>query len=207
MNFCEGYYTPSALPNATLPKSKIAKNITACSRSRALYAFNPTQILQDELDKSGTGIQLPQLKWPENSIETGLDTLRRATRAAFVLYCVAIALIGVAVMVGIAGVFLAGRLSVAVNLVVEWLAFFVLAIASAVSTAIGIRTSHIINRYRDVGISMTVGRRFLVITWIATVLLLLASVGWCLESIVSARRTRRHIAAAKARETEGIKHG
>lgn len=97
MTYCEGYYTPGPTANATLDKSDISKNVTKCSNRTAMYNFDPQAILQRELDESGTGIDLSDLDWPED-IQDGIDALRVSAKATFVLYCVAIGFIGVALI-------------------------------------------------------------------------------------------------------------
>lgn len=52
-----------------------------------MYHFDPQQILEDELDANGRGIDLSDLNWPD-SIEAGVDAVRIAAQAAFVLYCI-----------------------------------------------------------------------------------------------------------------------
>lgn len=133
--YCEGYYMPAAVPNNTLSKSHIHKNVTSCSNRTAMYKFDPAEILQKELDDSGNGeINLIRdLHWPED-VSKGIRALRIAARATFVLYCIAIGFIGVALLLACISFFFEGRLSAFVNVMVDWLAFVVVGIASAIAT-------------------------------------------------------------------------
>ena len=56
-----------------------------------MYDFNLTAILTQELAKGGSGVTLSELNWP-TSIQGGIDGLRREMDAAFVFYCISIAL-------------------------------------------------------------------------------------------------------------------
>ncbi|CAK4032826.1 hypothetical protein MYCFIDRAFT_85950 [Lecanosticta acicola] len=190
MDYCEGYYTPSPLPNRTLTKSEIRKNVTSCSNQTAMYNFDPAEILQQELNNSGHGyIDLERnLDWPKD-ITNGIRALRLAARATFVLYCISLGLVGVALILACISFFLDGRLSALVNVVVDWLAFVVVGIASAIASAVGVKGTEVINEHGEkIGISADHGSKFLVITWVATGLMLVASMVWCADCIVGRKR-------------------
>ena len=190
MTYCEGFYTPASLPNATLSKSDISKNVTRCSNRTAMYDLDIQQILQQELDEGGTGIDLSDLNWPDD-IQKGLDVLRTAAKATFVLYCIAIGFIGLALIAAVVSLFLAGRLSAFINLILDWLAFIVLGIASAIATAISVKGANTINKYGDdIGVSASKGTKFLIITWVATGLLLVSSMIWCVLAVLGRRRKK-----------------
>lgn len=192
MDYCEGYYRPGPLPNATLSKSDIRKNVTSCSNHTAMYNFDPAQILQEELDNSGHGYinLVDDLNWPED-VTKGIKALRIAFRATFVLYCIAVGFIGVALILACISFFFEGRLSAFINVAVDWLAFVVVGIASAIATAVGVKGTDVINKYGDdIGISASYGSKFLIITWVATGLMLVASILWCCDCIVGRRRRR-----------------
>ena len=109
LDYCEGYYTPSAIANAT---SNPAKNVTHCSNQTTFFHFDPTAVLQKELK---TGVNLTELKWPQ-AIEDVVQAVEVASNAMFVLYCIGIATAGVAVLGSIVGLLAGGRLSALVNL-------------------------------------------------------------------------------------------
>lgn len=208
MTYCEGYYyynnnnnnnsTNNNNNNNTRDNDNnnnnnnneddAQKNTTKCSNRTALYNFNPQKILQQELDASNTGIDLSDLNWPSD-ISTGLNALRIAAKATFVLYCIAIGFIGIALLAAIASIFLAGRLSAILNVIADWMAFVTLGIASAIATAVAVKGARTINKYGgEVGVSADRGNKFLVITWVATGLLLLSSVVWCVLAVMGRRR-------------------
>ncbi|KAK0347414.1 hypothetical protein LTR91_007285 [Friedmanniomyces endolithicus] len=185
LDFCEGYYTPGPVPNTTLPRSQIHRNVTSCSNRTAMYSFDPRTTLQQELNASGHGnVALSDLNWPSD-VDRGLHALVIAQKATFVLYCVAIALIGVATLLALASLFAEGRLSAFVNVLVDWLAFLAIGLASAIATAVAVKAVDVINKYGDhIGAQASTGSKFLVLTWVATAVMLVASIVWCFECIV-----------------------
>lgn len=191
MNYCEGFYVPAAVPNSTVSKSHIHKNVTECSNRTSLYNFDPQQIIQKELNNSvGDGVVnlVNDLNWPED-ITKGIRALRVAAKAMFVLYCIAIGFIGVALILAIVCIFFEGRLSALLNVMVDWLAFLVIGIASAIATAIAVKGASVINKYGDdVGVSAQQGNKFMILTWVSTGSMLLASIVWCFDCIVGRRR-------------------
>jgi len=109
LNYCEGYYTPTAVANST---SHPNKNVTKCSNHTALFHFDPTTIVQNELK---TGVSLQDLHWP-SAIQDGMRALEAASKVMVVLYYVGIAVTGLAVIGSITGIIAGGNLSAIVNL-------------------------------------------------------------------------------------------
>lgn len=193
LDFCEGFYTPTDMPNATFSKSDIHRNVTSCSNRTAMYSFNPRQTLQLELNQTGHGnINLTDLEWP-SQVDDGLHALKVASQATFVLYCIAIGFMALAMLTALLSFFFEGRLSSFINVVVDWLAFVAMGIASAIVTAIIVKAADLINKYgNDIGISAQKGGRFLIITWVATGLMFIASIVWCFDCIVGRRSSKPH---------------
>ncbi|WPG97324.1 Hypothetical protein R9X50_00009800 [Acrodontium crateriforme] len=190
LDFCEGYYTPGAVPNATLSKSAISKNVTKCSNATAIYNFNPHQTLQQELDNSGhSNINITALGWP-NEIDTAIRDLRVAAKAMFVLYCIGIALVFIAFSFAALGICFDGRLNASVNILVDWLAFVTLGIASAIATAIAVKASDVINDHgSEAGLHADKGTKFMILTWVATGLMFVTSLIWCFVCVKGRKRT------------------
>jgi len=196
LDFCEGYYTPTSVANATIPMKSIHQNVTFCSNRTAFFQFDPRYTLQRELNASGhSNINLTALHWPD-SIDKGLQALYEAQKAAFILYCIGIGLIGITTLLAIASIFLEGRLSAFVNILVTMLAFLAIAIASALTTGIAVKAANLINKYGNpVGISATKGSRFMILTWVATGLVFINILVWCFACVVGRggnRRTRKN---------------
>ncbi len=59
LDYCEGLYTPQAVPNLT---TTISKNTTHCSNQTSMFHFDPAGIIQNELKP---GVNLTELKWPK----------------------------------------------------------------------------------------------------------------------------------------------
>jgi len=182
MDYCSGSYTPGPVPNATLKKSKIDRNVTYCSNRTAMFQFDPTAALQKSLNDSGAPITLKQLNWPKD-IEDGIKALRTAFKAAFVLYCMGI---GFCFLTLLASAFWTtarsdgGRGTAAVEILLATMAWLCLGIASAIATAVGVKGDKIIDKYgKPVGVSADRGNGFLGLTWAATACMVLAALIGC----------------------------
>lgn len=196
LNYCEGQYTPAEAPNATVSESEIHKNVTECSKNRAMYKFDPTAILEEALNKTtGLDVTLDDLHWPSD-IETGIKTLNALMGAMFVLYCVAIALIFVALLAAVVAVLLSGRLSACVNFLISVLAFLAIGLASALVTAVMVKATNIINdKGSEIGLEANRGGKFLALTWAATGLMLVVVVSWVVEFCIGRRHTKQPVYA------------
>lgn len=191
LNYCEGQYTPAEAANATLKQSDIHKNVTECSKNRAMYKFDPTQIVQDALNKTGLDVTLDDINWPSD-IDTGIKTLNALMAAMFVLYCIAIALIFVSLFAAAAAILLSGRLSACVNFLVAVLAFIAIGLASALVTAVIVKASRIINdKGNQIGLQANWGGKFLALTWAATALMLIVILTWVVEFCMGRRRNKQ----------------
>jgi len=191
MDYCSGSYTPGPVPNATLKKSKIHRNVTSCSNRTAMFSFDPTAALEKSLNDSGVPITLAQLNWPKD-LEKGVRALRTAFKAAFVLYCVGI---GFCFLTLIACTFWTsqcsdgGRGTAALEILLAALAFLTLGIASAIATAVGVKGNNIIDKYgKSIGVSADRGNGFMGLTWAATGLMVLAALVGCLGCCMKRNR-------------------
>ncbi|KAF2626820.1 hypothetical protein BU25DRAFT_72594 [Macroventuria anomochaeta] len=192
LNYCEGQYTPAEAANATVSQDEISKNVTECSRNRAMYKFDPTAILEEALNKTtGLDVTLDDLNWPED-VETGIKTLNALMGAMFVLYCIAIAFIFIALFAAVVAVLLSGRLSACVNFLISVLAFLAIGLASALVTAVIVKASHIINdKGNDIGLQANWGGKFLALTWAATGLMLVVVLTWVVEFCIGRRHSKQ----------------
>ena len=196
LNYCEGQYTPIEAANATVKQSDIHKNVTECSKNKAMYKFDPTAIVQDALNKTGVDVTLDDIDWPSD-IDTGIKTLNALMAAMFVLYCIAIGLIFVSLFAAAAAMLLSGRLSACVNFLVAVLAFLAIGLASALVTAVIVKASHIINdKGNAIGLQANWGGKFLALTWAATALMLIVVLTWVVEFCVG-RRSKKQPTYAK----------
>ena len=188
LDYCYGQYTPSESPNATLSLSDIHKNVTGCSNRTAMYYFNPTQILEDALNSSGLDVTLSDLEWPSD-IQRGLDALRIVSLTAFVLYCIAIAAMFLALGAAAVAIFAQGRLSACVNFALALIAFLAIGLASALVTAVVVKGVEVINEHASkIGVEAYRGGKFLALTWAATALMLITIVVWVVEFCAGRKR-------------------
>lgn len=195
LNYCEGQYEPSEVANATLKEDDISKNVTECAKSKAMYKFNPTQIIQDALNRTGVDVTLQDLQWPED-IQSGIDALNAVMAAMFVLYVVAICLIFVTLVTSAIGILTSGRLSACLNIILALLAFLAIGLASALVTAVMVKGTDVINKHgNSIGLRADYGSKFLALTWAATGLMLVALIAWFAALCFGRRgdrRTERH---------------
>ena len=196
MTFCEGYYIPGPVPNDTVKAGSIHKNVTECSNKTSMFHFDPRKTLVTELNESTNGlVDLSQLDWPDE-IDHGLAALKTAQRAVFVLYCVSIALISVAMIMAAGSVFSNRRLIAAINCATDSLALIAIVIASAIVTYIADKATGVINKYGDdIGVSADRGNKFLGLTWAATGAMFIAVVVWVVAFFAgskSDRASRKH---------------
>ncbi|KAF2836544.1 hypothetical protein M501DRAFT_1025974 [Patellaria atrata CBS 101060] len=198
MDYCYGSYLPGPIGNDTTnPK----KHVEDCSDRRAMYHFNPTEILQQSLDDSGVPITLEDLRWPD-AIQNGLDGLRIAGRAAFVLYCIGIGLSILTLITSVLGLLFSGRATALLNAALALLAFLAFGIASGIVTAVVVKGSNIINKYGDdIGIEAKRGNKFLGLTWGATAAMLICCVWWMVETCIGHRKRRERTYTEKPRTT------
>ncbi|KAL2040420.1 hypothetical protein N7G274_006863 [Stereocaulon virgatum] len=172
LDFCEGYYTPSPIANTS---STPAKNVTSCSNQTALFHFDATAILQQELKK---GINLTELQWP-SAVQDGIRAAALASKVMFVVYCIGTTTTALSFIGALISLFALGRLSALVNLAVSMFACFCLMVASATATGIINRIVEIVNAHgTDIGLSATKGTTFIGMTWSADLLMLLVSFVW-----------------------------
>jgi hypothetical protein len=191
LNYCEGQYTPSEVANATLKEDDISKNVTECAKSRAMYKFDPTEIIQEALNRTGVDVTLDDLQWPDD-IQSGIDALNAAMAAMFVLYVIAICLIFVTLVTSVVGILTSGRLSACLNIGLALLAFLAIGLASALVTAVMVKGTDVINDHgKPIGLKAYYGSKFLALTWAATGLMLVALIAWFAALCFGRRNERR----------------
>lgn len=167
------------------------ENITHCSNRTALFHFDPTTIIENEL---APGLNLSDIHWP-SGIEDGIHAIEVASKVMFVFYVIGIVFAGLAFLGAIVGVLSESRLIAFFNFAIDMSAFLAVGIASAIATAIMIKAVNAINKYGgDIGVAAYKGTEFLGMTWAATALLLLASFLSIAECCAGRRRTRRALA-------------
>ena len=175
LNYCEGYFVHGPVPNASVPKNTISKNVTACSNTSVMNVFDPQSILQEQLGTSG--IDLAELRWP-SEISTGLDALQKAQHAMTLLYFVAIGSMFLALVSTVVNTCLydCGFGSFLTSMA-DWVAVLTLGLGSALVTATMVEATNLINSYgRDIGVSATAGFQFLALTWVAFVAISIAAI-------------------------------
>ena len=86
--------------------------MTKCSNHSSIgYHFDPAKAIQSELKP---GVNLTDLKWP-SSIQHGIEAAKLASNVMFVLYCIGIAAVGLALIGSFVGIVAAGRFGAMIN--------------------------------------------------------------------------------------------
>jgi len=175
LDYCEGTYTPTAVPNSTVSAHDIHENVTYCSPHTKRYT--PGQALQADLTKAGTGITLSELDWPDE-IDTEFNKLYDALDAVIACYALAILFSFITILFALYW-FLrdAGRCAIILTVLWATLSFLFVGIASGAMTGIMVEGVRIINKYVEtIGVEALRGHRFLAITWAATVCAFIAMI-------------------------------
>lgn len=96
-----------------------------------------------------------------------------------VIYWIGAACTGIALVLAFVGVFLSSRKIALANVAATFLAFCFIGLASAVTHGVAVGAAKFIDFVGgDIGVAGYVGRKFLTLTWAATVLLLLNATIW-----------------------------
>ncbi|KAL8988891.1 MAG: hypothetical protein Q9177_002101 [Variospora cf. flavescens] len=191
LDYCEGYFTPGAIANATIDPEK---NVTRCSNHTAMFHFDPSSVIQKELKP---GISLADLRWP-SAIKDAVRAVKIASNVMFVLYCVGVAATGLALIGAFPAVFSGGHMAALANHLLSLLATLTLGIASAIVSVIMSKIVNEVNKYgNDVGISATKGTTFLGMTWAATALMFASAIAWMYEFVAVRRQQTRYVFEGK----------
>ncbi|KAI4138343.1 MAG: hypothetical protein L6R39_006835 [Caloplaca ligustica] len=191
LDYCEGYYTPGAIANAT---NDPHKNVTRCSNHTAMFHFDPTSAIQKELKP---GINLTDLHWP-SAIKDAVHAVEIASKIMFVLYCIGVAATGLALLGAFLGVLSGGRIAALFNNALSLLAMLALGIASAIVSAIMSKIVNEVNKHgTDVGVTANKGKTFLGMTWAATGLMFVAAIAWIYEFVTFRRQQTSYVFEGK----------
>lgn len=186
MDLCEGSYKP----NATAKHA--SKNVTKCSNQTAMYHFDITNQISNELENGKLHINISDINWP-SQIQDGINALNAAMDATFVLYAIGIAAAGLAIIMTFVAIFLHGsRLVSFCNWGLATLSFLALMISSIIITIVQNKFTQNINKYgNEIGIYAYRGGKYLTITWIATAVMFLAAAAWVVEFCIGRQNRRR----------------
>ena len=113
LDFCEGYYEPGPIPNASYTNP--SQNVTFCSPPQAFSFFNATQVLTDELLP---GVSLDQIQFP-SQVQDAITAMAVVQKVMFVLYCTGAGISGLAALEAIIAFLIDGRLSAVCNAILD----------------------------------------------------------------------------------------
>ncbi len=84
-----------------------------------MFHFDPSSVIQKELKP---GINLTDLHWP-SAIKDAVHAVEMASKVMFVLYCIGVATIGLALLGAFLGVFSGGRIAALANNMLSLVSF------------------------------------------------------------------------------------
>jgi len=198
MNLCEGTYAP----NATAKHAK--KNVTKCTKQTAMYHFDISKQLEEELHVGKYNVSLTDIDWPD-TIQKGINALNVAMDATFVLYAIGIAAAGLAIITSIIAFFLHGsRLISFGNWGLSTLSFFAFLIPSIIVTIAQKKFTHVINKYgNEIGVYAYRGGKYLTLTWVATAVMFLAATAWVFEFCIGRKNQQRQYTEKRVQRNRG----
>jgi hypothetical protein len=123
-------------------------------------------------------------------VEDGLDDLRGAFRALFIIYCIAIVFTGLAFFACVFWLFKAGRLGPLLSAILATFAWIFMAIASAIATVISDQGAKATNKGSRAGISADKGSGFLGMTWAAFACIFVASLFGCVGCFTEQKKRK-----------------
>ncbi|OLN97595.1 SUR7 family protein pun1-like protein 1 [Colletotrichum chlorophyti] len=197
MDVCQGDFAP----NATDPDASL--NVTSCTQPSPGPQVNLTRMLDQELSVGPLRLSLADLNWPD-SIEDTMDMVNKFLLAVWVLYVLGIAFSGLAILGSLAAFFLGFKRRMTVsNFILTLLAAIVL-FAGSLITTIGANkgAKEISDIGDDIGISATAGRKFMIISWVAFAVMVVAAIYWVTQFCVE-RRSRKRIYSEKRHRKGG----
>lgn len=153
--------------------------------------FDVSDQIGSELKAGKFHLDLSDIHWPSD-IQNGLNSLNIAFDAIFVLYAIGTAAAGVSIITGLVSLLLHGSRFVSfTNWGLATLSFFTLLISSLVITIVQLKAVELINKYgNDIGVYAYKGNKFLILTWVAVAVMLLAVTAWSVEYCL-ARKIRK----------------
>jgi hypothetical protein len=149
-------------------------------------------VLDKQLSVGPFELSLTDINWPDD-IQDSIDLLNSALLATFILYVLAVGFSGLAMLACIGAFFLFSRRGVnAVNLILSSLAALVLLISSILVTVAGKKGVNKLNDIGDdVGISASLGNKFLALTWAAAAVMIAAAIYWFVHLCLMRRERKR----------------
>jgi hypothetical protein len=197
MNDCYGTYLPGPVANETVSQADIYKDVEGCSQTRAGYWFDPSEFLQESLDRANiTTVTvddlLTQIGFPD-SITNGLEVLRIAYHAMFACYVITIVLSFVMFLTSALYIFSNGsRVTACITIIISIITFLASGAASGVATAVNTIGASIINEHgNEIGVEAYQGRKFLALTWASTAAVFLGLMYWFVDCCCGRSRKTR----------------
>ncbi|CAL3969978.1 hypothetical protein PZA11_007489 [Diplocarpon coronariae] len=196
LDLCRGDYKPNATAKAT------SKNVTACTNMTGMYDIGIDTILNQQLQVGPLNLNLSGLNWPED-INKGFRRINVVLNAIFVIYAIAIASAGLAILTCPLAIFFHGSRLVSLgNFSLALLSFVALTVDSALVTFVQNKTVSIVKKYGNViGLYAYKGDKYLAISWAAVAVMFLATATWTAEFCIGRRQKGREYTEKPQRDS------
>ncbi|KAF2674747.1 hypothetical protein BT63DRAFT_420033 [Microthyrium microscopicum] len=178
-DYCSGQYTPTEVPNATYPLSKIERNVTECEQYLHWVPGDTVQAILNKTGLSKVNVTLDTIHWP-TKLDDEVRKAEGLLNATMWLYVIVIIFAGLAALVSLIAVIWPEKLRIVTGtglVVLTLLGFVVAAIVSIIVTAAAVMVDNAVKDLATViGVVSTRGDGFLGLTWAATGCLFIASI-------------------------------
>ncbi|CAG9937218.1 unnamed protein product [Clonostachys rosea f. rosea IK726] len=158
-------------PNSTVSSASL--NITNCTASEAGFRLNMTALMDKELGVGPFDINIADLGWDEK-MQDKLDIVNKVLLGLFVLYVLGIGFSGLATILCVAAILITVTVTKGVN--------------------------EFNNLSEKIGVTIVRGNPFLIISWVAAVVMLVAMVFWATRFHMIRRQDRlgpRYVSRSK----------
>ncbi|KAK5162819.1 uncharacterized protein LTR77_011145 [Saxophila tyrrhenica] len=177
LNYCDGDFVPSPVPDETMSRKDISKDVIACSKMTTRGPFDlQSSMVQQSGDMSHHAIARLLSLYHIASL-----SLQVYQRIMIGLYCAAVGSLLLTIALTVANVlcctFGIGGIAVFAG---RWLSTVILLFAASMATCEAVQLSDAINSYgQSVGLIATIGGSFLTLAWTGWFALLSANVLQC----------------------------
>ncbi|KAK0632654.1 actin cortical patch SUR7/pH-response regulator pali [Immersiella caudata] len=181
LTICEGDYAP----NATTPGAD--RNVTECHKGFT-EGYNISVLLDHGLRVGPYRLTLADLGFTDE-LQDAIDTLNKVLKAFAALLIVAVGFTGLSMLSSIAALVLIPRherKAVLINLILAGAALSFMVLSGLVGTiTASIATDKVNEKGDDIGLSSSMGKGYLIITWVAVGLMLITFGYWLWQFIRS----------------------
>ncbi|KAK5651504.1 hypothetical protein OQA88_11958 [Cercophora sp. LCS_1] len=198
LTICEGDFTP----NATAPGAD--RNVTECHKGFT-NGYNISAMLDRGLQLGPYRLTLNDLGFTDD-MQDAIDTLNTVLKAFTALLIVAVGFTGLSLLASVAALFLIPRRergTVLTNLILASAALLFLILSGLIGTIGGhIAAQKANEKGKEIGLSATPGKGFVIVTWVAVGLMFIVFGYWLWQLLRHKNGKTMRVKRGKARDSE-----